>query len=287
MCIGGIAGLELRGQHIGGTQGPHRAVRGRIVAPVHVGGAADKATSAEFVVFETVQIGVHPLGRLAFAKVDKGFHGAPRMSVRKTESDITFCFGRMQGPGGAGFAGDDESAVCASDAGVWLAAVRAPAPISPHLVGDERAHAHQNHDGTTRSGRAILAGWSGRCSRLRWLLRVGERNGLARRCLVAHVAISYRCRRSAWRRPPSIARVAVMLRADGGRLRFATIDAGQRWCPGPDGSDTPTLLRAVTPSLPRLGEPIRLPRCASVPAHRASSGLWARSRVSAPGSRAC
>ena len=105
MRIGGIAGLELRGQYIGGAQGPHRAVRGRVVAPVHVGGAADKAAAAEFIVFQTVQIGVHTLGRLAFAKVDKGFHGAPRISVRKTESDITFCFGPMQGPAGVELAG--------------------------------------------------------------------------------------------------------------------------------------------------------------------------------------
>ena len=58
MRVGGVAGLELAGQHVDGPQRALGPVRGGVVAPVHVGGAAGESAAAELVVLESVEVGV-------------------------------------------------------------------------------------------------------------------------------------------------------------------------------------------------------------------------------------
>jgi hypothetical protein len=89
--VGGVAGFQLISQHIDRPQRAHRSVLGRVVSPVHAGGAAGEAAAAQFVVLKPVQIGVHPPGCGAFSQVDEGFHrGSRGRSGEKTESDVTF-----------------------------------------------------------------------------------------------------------------------------------------------------------------------------------------------------
>ena len=73
---GGVAGLELTGQHVEGSQRADAAVGGGVVSAVDVRGAAGESAAPEFVVLQAVQIGVQTLGGTAFSQVNEGFHGS-------------------------------------------------------------------------------------------------------------------------------------------------------------------------------------------------------------------
>jgi hypothetical protein len=61
------------------------------VSAVHAGGSPGEPTSAQFVVFEAIQIGVQTPRRGAFAQVNEGFHGHSRgRSAGKLKSTLVF-----------------------------------------------------------------------------------------------------------------------------------------------------------------------------------------------------
>ena len=76
--VGGVGGLQFTGQHVEWSQRSDGAVRGRIVAAVQIGGASGEAAAAEFVVLETVEVGVQAPGCLPLAQVNERFHDPPR-----------------------------------------------------------------------------------------------------------------------------------------------------------------------------------------------------------------
>src|SRR5699024_10926445 len=103
-------GAELIGEHVDRAQGALGTVGGRVVAAVEVGGAPDEATAAQFVVFESLEVGVQAPRCGAFTQVDEGFHGVSRVEG-VTELKVTLLFvlaggkppatrGIQEGPGG-------------------------------------------------------------------------------------------------------------------------------------------------------------------------------------------
>jgi hypothetical protein len=71
------------------------------VAAVHVRGAAGEPATAEFVVFQALEVSVQATRRVAFTQVNEGFHDGSRVAtasgMAETESDITFSFDPAQG----------------------------------------------------------------------------------------------------------------------------------------------------------------------------------------------
>lgn len=61
------------------------------MAAVQVGGAPDEAATAQFVVFEPVEVGVQAPRCGAFTQVDEGFHGISRVG-EATELKVTLLF---------------------------------------------------------------------------------------------------------------------------------------------------------------------------------------------------
>lgn len=82
--VGGVGRLQECAQHVDRPQRALSAVGGGVVAAVHVGRAAGEAATAQLVVFESVEVGVHTTRGRAFAQVDEGFHGRlPEIGLNK------------------------------------------------------------------------------------------------------------------------------------------------------------------------------------------------------------